>query len=135
MFKKIRRDSLSNGRKYVHHRFQNICPFYKGISGSTEINATNKIHVPIQTFWHVSSELTCQWVYHMRFYKNMNRFFSSSYDKITCVDFVPNRNLEIHKWKYMNKCSKHFFNDIFSVTVFVFKNIVTMIKNKQLEYV
>ena len=33
-------------RAYGYHRFQNIYPLYKGISGSTEINAENKIHVP-----------------------------------------------------------------------------------------
>ena len=89
-----------------------------------------------QTFWHVSSELTCQWVYHMRFYKNMNRFFSSSFDKITCVDFVPNRNVyficcvnfgapwyALVKWTYILETMMHIFPSIRQTVSSNFLNI------------
>jgi hypothetical protein len=32
----------------MNHRFQNICPLYKDISGRSQINA--KIKIPVRTF-------------------------------------------------------------------------------------
>ena len=56
--KQIRRDSLSNGRKSMHHRFQNICPLYEDIS-----NAKIKIHARTLPIWKKPTQVNhCNWM-------------------------------------------------------------------------
>ena len=97
MLKRIRRDSVSNGRKSMHHRFQNICPLYKDISRRIYINAKIKIHVRTHLIWKKFTQVNhCNW---------MKKICSSRYYNDNIFKSIHGHQMK-SQWKdVLNICS------------------------------